>query len=67
MMYGRFRANLAVGLMFFVSVAALAAGCGGGFATADGPPSIALVDLFGDDGIEVSDSPTLSTPPRAQT
>ena len=65
MMYGRFRTNAVVGLMFFVSVAALAAGCGGGFATADAPLSIALVDLFGEDGIEISDSPTLSTPPRA--
>ena len=57
-----------VGLMYLVSGAALtviAAACGGGSATPDGPPSIPLVDLFGQDGIEVSDSPTLSTPPRA--
>ena len=49
-------------LSFF---AAVAAGCGNGSASADGPASIALVDLFGQDGVEVSDSPTLSTPPRA--
>ena len=57
-----------VRLMCLVSGAALtvlAAGCGGGSATPDGPPSMALVDLFGQDGVEVSDSPTLSTPPRA--
>ena len=52
-------------LMFFVSVAALAAGCGTSSGTADDPPSIPLVDLFGQDGVAVSDSPTLSTPPRA--
>ena len=55
----------AVGRRCFVSVAALVAACGGGPATVAGPPSIALVDLFGQDGIEVSDSPTLSLPPRA--
>ena len=60
-MYGRFRGNLTC----FLSVAALAAGCGGGTATVDRSPSTALVDLFGQDGIGVSDSPTLSTPPRA--
>ena len=48
-----------------VFVAALAAGCGGGASTTDGSPSMALVDLFGQEGIEVSGSPTLSTPPRA--
>ena len=65
MMGGRIRMNAAVGLLMFVSVATLAAGCGEGPATADGPPSIALVDRFGQEGIEVSDSPTLSIAPRA--
>ena len=49
----------------FVFVAALAAGCGGGAATGDGPASMALVDLFGQESTVVSGSPTLSTPPRA--
>ena len=48
-----------------VFVAALAAGCGGGAATGDGPASMALVDLFGQESTVVSGSPTLSTPPRA--
>ena len=61
MMYGRFRGNL----MCFLSVAALAVGCGGGSAPVAGSPSIALVDLFGQDGTAVSDSPILLTPPRA--
>ena len=52
-------------LMFFVSVTTLATGCGTSSGTADGPPSIPLVDLFGQDDVAVSDSPTLSTPPRA--
>ena len=65
MMHGCCRPNAATGLMFVVSLAGLAAGCGNGAATADGPASIALVDLFGQDGVEVSDSPSLSVPPRA--
>ena len=51
--------------MCLVSGAILVSACGGGSATPDGPPSMALVNLFGQDGVEVSDSPTLSTPPRA--
>ncbi len=54
-----------VGLMCLASCAVFMTACGGGSSTPDRPPSIALVDLFGQDGIEVSDSPTLSTPPRA--
>ena len=61
MMHGCCRAN---GPRCFVFAAALAAGCGGDSRTTR-PASTALVDLFGQEGIEVSDSPTLSSPPRA--
>ena len=64
MTHGRlYRGLRTVGQMLFVLVVALATGCGS--STSDGPPSIALVDLFSQDGIEVSDSPNLSIPPRA--
>ena len=65
MMHGLCRTHAAIGLMCFMPLAGLAAGCGNGSATADRPASIALVDLFGRDGVEVSDSPSISIPPRA--
>ena len=62
MTHGCRRFTCSVVLIF---LAALAAGCGGGVGGTEGPPSIALVDLFGQDGVEVSDSPALTTSPRA--
>ncbi len=46
----------------FVFVAALTAGCGGGAATGNGPASMALVDLFGQESTVVSTSPARGTP-----
>ena len=65
LMHGHFRTDAAVALIVVGSLSALAAGCGSGSATAERPASIAIVDLFSQDGVEVSDSPTLSTAPRA--
>ena len=64
-MHGHFRTDAAASLICLVSLAALAVGCRSGSATADAPASIAIVDLFNQDAVEVSDSPTVAPPPRA--
>ena len=52
-MHGHFRTDAAASLICLVSLAALAVGCRSGSATADAPASIAIVDLFSQDGVEV--------------